>query len=96
LLSTLDKQKPPPYPHPVEDAIVRFLLKRFQSTLRRDTLDRDEPLISSGLIDSFGLLEVISVLEDTFHVTIDPSAHEPEDFDSIAKMMRVVQESAQG
>jgi hypothetical protein len=51
------------------------------------------PLISSGIIDSFGLLEVIAFLEDSFHVTIDPSPQVLRDFDTVNGMVAVVDRS---
>jgi acyl carrier protein len=75
------------------DSVTEYLLKRFKARLRGDTLAYDAPLISNGVIDSFGLLEVLSFLEDTFDVTIDPSEHEPSDFETVDEMMAVVRQA---
>jgi acyl carrier protein len=73
--------------------IIEYLLQRFKATLRGDTLAYDAPLISTGVIDSFGLLEVLSFLEDTFGVVIDPSDHESMDFETVDKMIAVVDQA---
>lgn len=61
---------------------VRDLLK---NSLRLDTskLGDADPLFSSGLIDSFALLELITVLESTFSIRIDAEKATIENLDSI-------------
>lgn len=66
-----------------EQTIVAFLVARFRASLRRGDLGFDEPLISSGVVDSFGMLELIAFLEDTFGVTIDPSQHDLIEFETV-------------
>lgn len=73
------------------ETIELFLITRFRAKIRRDHLAFDEPLISSGLIDSFGVLEVMAYLEDTFHVTLDPSAHDLTQFETIDGIAAVVE-----
>jgi acyl carrier protein len=63
--------------------IESFLTTRFRAKVRRDHLAFDEPLISSGIIDSFGVLEVMTFLEDTFNVVLDPADHELSQFETI-------------
>lgn len=48
---------------------------------------QDEALFSSGLIDSFGVLELISFLEKRFDILIDVQSHELSQFDSIPKIL---------
>ena len=68
-------------------ATVRtFLEQRFQSSLAGRAIDRDTSLFASGIVDSFGVLELIAFLEDTYGVTIDTSRHDLIEFDSIAKI----------
>ena len=50
----------------------------------------DTPLFSTGIIDSFGVLELIAFLEETFGVDIDPGRHELTEFDTIDKIVALV------
>lgn len=66
-----------------QQQIAQFLASRFRAAIRRGELGFDEPLISSGIVDSFGVLEVIAYLEDTFGVVIDPTRHELTEFETV-------------
>lgn len=72
---------------PAVDIIREFLQSRFRSALAGRALDDDAPLFSSGVIDSFGVLELIAFLEDSFGVTIDTSRHDLTEFDSLTKVV---------
>jgi acyl carrier protein len=70
--------------------IREFLHSRFRSALAGRTLSDDDRLFSSGTIDSFGVLELIAFLEDTFGVTIDTARHDLHEFDSISKIIELL------
>jgi len=73
-----------------EATIRAFLQKRFKASIGLKPLDTDAPLFSSGIVDSFGVLELIAFLDDTFGVDIDPARHELAEFDTIAKIAALV------
>jgi acyl carrier protein len=50
------------------------------------TLDPDESLFDSGLLDSFALPDVLSELEKTFSIKIPDSDLNPRKFDSISRI----------
>jgi acyl carrier protein len=65
--------------------IKTFIKERFLEP--EDLLPEDrQPLFTSGLIDSFGILELIQFLEEEYDVEIDTSEHEIIEFDSVAKL----------
>lgn len=70
--------------------IREFLQSRFRSALAGRTVGDDDRLFSSGIIDSFGVLELIAFLEDRFGVTIDTSRHDLREFDSISKIIELL------
>ena len=72
------------------DPIVQFIQSRFTSALAGRRPGLDEPLFSSGIIDSFGVLELIAFLEDTFQVAIDTDRHELGEFDTVNKIGHLV------
>ena len=73
----------------MHETIESFLRTRFRSAIRGE-LRPDDSLFSSGIVDSFGVLELIAFLEDTFHIVIDPSRHELTEFDTINKIAVLV------
>jgi DNA-binding PadR family transcriptional regulator len=54
----------------MEAAICAFVHERFRLAVGSRPLSAESPLFSSGVIDSFGLLELIAFLEDAYGVTI--------------------------
>ncbi len=74
----------------MEQVIQSFIQTRFRAAIGRSAIERDTPLFSKGIIDSFGVLELIAFLEDTFSVTIDPAVHELDEFDTIEKIVVLV------
>ena len=55
------------------------------------TIKPDEKLISSGLIDSFHLVDLGLFIEDEFGVRIDDSELNAETFDTLAQLVALVE-----
>lgn len=53
-------------------------------------LKPDQPLISSGLIDSFSLVDMALFVEDTFGVHIDDSELNAETFDTLEALAALI------
>jgi acyl carrier protein len=51
-----------------------------------------EPIISSGLIDSFNLVDLALFIEDKFGVRIDDSELNAETFDSLAQLVALIKQ----
>ena len=50
----------------------------------------DEPLISSGLIDSFSLMDVALYVEDTFGVRIEDTELNADTFDTLTQLAALI------
>jgi len=74
-----------------QETVTTFVKTRFHASLRGGQLGVDEPLFSSGIVDSFGVLELIAFLEDTFHISIDTAQHELMEFDSVNQIVALVE-----
>lgn len=51
----------------------------------------DALLFSSGLIDSFGVLELIAYLEERYNIEIDTTKYHVLDFDTLRKIGTIVE-----
>lgn len=51
----------------------------------------DEPLISTGLIDSFNLVDLALFIEDTYSVHIDDTELNVNTFDSLAQLSALIE-----
>jgi len=54
-------------------------------------IDENTPLVSSGLIDSMGLLDLLVKLEELTQVRIPPGKVQPKDLDTVALMFATAQ-----
>ena len=51
----------------------------------------DEPLISSGLIDSFSLMDIALFVEDKFGVRIEDTELNADTFDSLTQLASLIE-----
>jgi acyl carrier protein len=54
-------------------------------------IDEDTPLVSSGLIDSMALVDLLLKLEDITHVRIPAGKVQPKDMNTVALMFATAQ-----
>lgn len=52
--------------------------------------DDEKSFLRNGILDSLGFVKLMLYLEDTFKVRIDRKDVRPENFDSLAKIVRYV------
>jgi acyl carrier protein len=71
------------YGKEIRDFIVTNFLFGEAGTLQEDT-----SFLSSGIIDSTGMLELIMFLENTYDVKIEPAEMIPENLDSIQRVVQ--------
>lgn len=71
----------------IEAQLREFIVENF---FVEDELDATESLTDAGVIDSTGVLEVVSWIEDTFAVTVPDADILPDNLDSIARVVRYV------
>lgn len=69
-------------------------------TLIRQTLDiglpiqADTPLLSSGLVDSFGVVVLLGAIEDEFGVSLDETQLDVDTFDTPEQILGTVESAA--
>ncbi len=73
----------------IEAALTQYILTQ---VLKRPkyNLKPDEALISSGLVDSFHLVDLALYVEDTFGVHIDDSELTKDTFDTIHQLAELI------
>lgn len=69
------------------------MIEHIQQLIRKPnlTIAEDTPLVSSGLIDSMALVDLLLKLEDLTHMRIPAGKVQPRDLDSVAKMFATAQ-----
>ena len=79
---TLESNQPPVAGESVRDEIRTFVFARFPMAKSRQIGDADS-LLDSGIVDSLGILDIVTHLEEKFAVEIGDDDLNPENFDSI-------------
>jgi acyl carrier protein len=68
----------------------KFLAEKILKQPNR-VIKPNEPLISSGLIDSFSLMDVALFIEDTFGVRIEDTELNAQTFDNLEQLVVLVE-----
>jgi acyl carrier protein len=71
-------------------ALKRFIATRILKQPER-TIPADEPLISSGLIDSVSLIDLALFVEDTFGVRLEDTELNAQTFDSLDQLVSLIE-----
>lgn len=53
------------------DKVIGIIKNVFQEEITKEDIDGEANLIELGVVDSFGLIEMVSQLEKTFSITFD-------------------------
>lgn len=71
----------------IQAKIMDFIKENFIMGRSETTLDVEESLIESGIMDSTGVLELVEFLESTFSIQIDDEELIPENLESIKNIV---------
>jgi len=71
--------------------LEKVLLTEIAVGLDKHSLDPDEDLLEQGIIDSLGLMKLIAFMEKTFGIRIIDEEIIPENFQSLNRMVTLVE-----
>ena len=75
----------------IEATLAQFIAEKILKQPSR-TIALAEPLISSGLIDSFHLVDLAIFVEDTFGVRVDDTELNADTFDSLEQLGALIRQ----
>ena len=75
---------------PVNHLLRQFIMRQFSQASTRALADED-PLLESGIVDSLGVLDLVSFIETEFKVSVADEDLVPEYFNSIGSITAYVQ-----
>lgn len=73
----------------IRDAVRQFITQNFYLGDGASLTD-ETSLVEAGVVDSTGVLEVVSFLEETFGIRVEDADLVPENLDSIGRIARYV------
>ena len=71
------------------EQLAKFIAEKIIKQPKR-VITADEPLISSGLIDSFSLMDVALYVEDNFGVRIEDTELNADTFDTLTQLANLI------
>ena len=72
----------------IKELIRKYVINEYLE--EGEEITYDTPLISSGYVDSFSMVSLLVFLENKFKIKIPPSKATPEAFDSVNKIVDLV------
>ena len=73
----------------VQSEIYQFIVNNFMFG-QADGLRNDESLLQRGVIDSTGVLELVSYLQDNFNITVEDSEIVPANLETVQGIVAYV------
>ena len=73
----------------MKDLVLNYVIREYKEDEEAE-ITYDTPLISSGYVDSFSMVSLLVFLQNKFKIKIPPSKASPEAFDSVNKIVALV------
>ena len=77
-----------------ETELIQYLIENHD--LMEDEATADAKLFSTGLVDSFGLVDLIEFIEQQSGIEVDAADVTLDNFDSVERMLAYVQQRSAG
>jgi acyl carrier protein len=74
----------------IREKVRQFIISNFY-VADPATLADDASLLDAGIVDSTGVLEIISFIESEFSVTVEDQEMLPENLDAVSNIVKFVQ-----
>jgi acyl carrier protein len=72
----------------IKELVRKYVISEYLD--EGEEITYDSPLISSGYVDSFSMVSLLVFLENKFKIKIPPEKATPEAFDSVNKIVELV------
>jgi len=77
-----------------KEKIKGFIIETFLFDASDATLEDDVSLLDTGIIDSTGVLELVSFIEEEFGIEVKDEELVPENLDSLAKIAAFIEKKS--
>ena len=75
----------------VEVEIRSFIFENFLFDQNEDGLENDASFLDEGIIDSTGILELVSFIEETYGIHVEDEELIPENLDSVNNVISFIE-----
>jgi len=74
----------------VEDKIRDYILENFLFTDDQSALSSTDSFLEKGLVDSTGILEIMTFIEDEYGFSVEDDEMIPENLDSVINIVKFI------
>ena len=71
----------------IKGKIKKFIINNFLLGAGSNNLNDDDSFLEKGIIDSTGVLELVSFVEETFNIRVEDEELVPDNLDSLNKLV---------
>jgi acyl carrier protein len=75
----------------VEQELRRFVIDNFPFGAVGEGLSNDDSFLDQGIIDSTGVLELVTFLEETYEIKVEDEELIPDNLDSINRLVKFIE-----
>ena len=75
----------------MKDVVLNYVIDEYLED-EDEEISYDTPLITGGIVDSFSMVSLKRFLENKYHISIPDEKATPEAFDSVNKIVALVNE----
>jgi acyl carrier protein len=77
------------------DVIERFMVTEIAVNRDKKSLEPEEDLLGSGIIDSLGIMKLVLFMEDTFGIKVNDEEIVPDNFQTLNNMVKFIEQKIQ-
>ena len=74
----------------ITQIVKQFILKQLAPDCKESMLEDQFSLLENGILDSLGIISLLSFIEEKFHVKISADEIEPANFENLAAISALV------
>lgn len=75
----------------ISDSVKNFILREFLPDENPEEITDTTPLIGEGILDSLSTLRVVTFLEESYGIKVEPHEADEENFGTVADIARLVE-----
>jgi acyl carrier protein len=76
--------------------VEQFILAELARGRGVTSIERDESLLTTGIVDSHGVMELVAFLEQRYGILVDDADLTPENFDNVVSIESFVERKQSG
>ncbi len=74
----------------LESEIRKFITENMLFSADGFNYDDDASLLDAGIVDSIGVMELVTFVDKTYKITVPPEDISPDNFDSINRLAKYI------